>query len=140
MNEIANIKYDTKVVCNFEFGSISTTQSKNTYNEIFESTLNPTELLTLLEIKSGVKINDKTLIILDEIQYCKKALTAMKYFYEQMPNISIIAAGSLLGDIFCGNEDYSYPIGKITEICVYPLSFSEFLSTCNAPLLKKLKE
>jgi predicted AAA+ superfamily ATPase len=122
MNEIANIYFDDKIICNFELS-----ENNNSYNSIFEKNSDPNEILKLIEIKSGNKITEKTILIFDEIQYCKKVLTTMKYFYEMKPEIPIIAAGSLLGDIFCDNIEYSYPVGKIKEINIYPLNFNEFI-------------
>lgn len=60
----------------------------------------------------------------------KRALTSLKYFYEQAPEYHIIAAGSLLG-IAINREKYSFPVGKVQMINMYPLSFKEFLIAVN---------
>ena len=82
---------------------------------------------------SGVEIQrGKTLIILDEVQEVPLALTSLKYFCENAPEYYIAVAGSLLGiDL---HEGTGFPVGKVDEINLYPLSFEEF---CNA-LGKKL--
>jgi len=71
-------------------------------------------------------IPEKTLIIFDEIQACEKALTSLKYFCEQAPEYHIIAAGSLLG-VAINRENYSFPVGKVDEMTMFPMDFEEFL-------------
>ena len=74
----------------------------------------------------GFKVTpEDTLIILDEIQEIPKALTSLKYFYEQCPEYYIICAGSLLGIAL--HSGTSFPVGKVNFLNLYPLSFSEFL-------------
>lgn len=67
----------------------------------------------------------KTLVILDEIQACPKAITALKYFCENAPEYAVAAAGSLLG--LSAHEGSGFPVGKVNILNLYPLSFSEFL-------------
>ena len=71
-------------------------------------------------------IPGKTLIFFDEIQANERALTSLKYFYEDAPEYHIIAAGSLLG-IAINRDKYSFPVGKVQMINMYPISFKEFL-------------
>lgn len=71
-------------------------------------------------------IPGKTLIIFDEIQACPEALTALKYFYETMPELHIVCAGSLLGVALKRNK-ISFPVGKVDRLNMYPMSFKEFL-------------
>ncbi|MCD4848186.1 MAG: AAA family ATPase [Candidatus Aegiribacteria sp.] len=88
--------------------------------------LNPKSLLSELEFVSGKTIDiNSELLILDEIQACPKALTALKYFCELMPGVFIAAAGSLIG-VHLSQE--SFPVGKIDMVNVDPLDFREFLS------------
>ncbi len=94
---------------------------------IFERDLNPERILRELSAKSGQSILKKdTLIILDEIQACERALTSLKYFCENEPDYHIIAAGSLLG-VALNREKYSFPVGKVDMMTLYPLDFEEFL-------------
>jgi len=65
-----------------------------------------------------------TLLFLDEIQACPKALTAMRYLYEEVPELHIIAAGSLLDFAL---EEFSFPVGRVQFLEMYPMCFSEFL-------------
>lgn len=71
-------------------------------------------------------IPGKTLLIFDEIQACPEALTALKYFYETMPELHIVCAGSLLG-VALKRNNISFPVGKVDRLNMYPMSFREFL-------------
>ena len=78
-------------------------------------------------VKRGKKIiPGKTLLILDEIQTCSRALTSLKYFCENMPELHVIAAGSLLG-VAISKENTSFPVGKVNRLRMYPMSFDEFV-------------
>lgn len=68
----------------------------------------------------------KTLVVFDEIQDCSRAIQSLKYFYEEMPELHIIAAGSLLG-VALKAEGISFPVGKVDRIDMYPMSFEEFV-------------
>jgi predicted AAA+ superfamily ATPase len=68
----------------------------------------------------------KTLVIFDEIQDCPRAIQSLKYFCENMPELHIIAAGSLLG-VALRKEGISFPVGKVDRIEMYPMSFEEFV-------------
>ncbi|MDR2148495.1 MAG: AAA family ATPase [Tannerella sp.] len=70
-------------------------------------------------------VADETLLFLDEVQSCTDAIAALRYFYEQMPELHVIAAGSLLE--FALEEIPSFGVGRIDSIFLYPFSFSEFL-------------
>lgn len=68
----------------------------------------------------------KTLLIIDEIQFNPKAITALKYFYEDLPQLAVVGAGSLL-DVSIREEGPSFPVGKVERMQMYPMSFKEFL-------------
>lgn len=68
----------------------------------------------------------ETLVIFDEIQECPKAITALKYFCENMPLLHIVCAGSLLG-VAIKRDNISFPVGKVDRLQMYPMSFLEFL-------------
>ena len=88
---------------------------------------NPHAIIQQLALISGNKIDpQRTLLIFDEIQECKPALNALKYFYEQMPELAIVAAGSLLGVSMAAGD--SFPVGKVDHMTLYPLTFKEYLS------------
>lgn len=72
-------------------------------------------------------IPGKTLLFFDEIQACPKAITALRYFHEEMPDLHVIAAGSLL-DFALREFKHSMPVGRIEYLYLNPLTFQEFLS------------
>ena len=97
----------------------------------FEGNKEPEKILERISLLYGkVILEEKTLIILDEIQECKDALIALKYFAEEKPRVHIIGAGSLLG-LSIGN-DRSFPVGKVEFLQMFPLSFEEYLESADA--------
>ena len=98
----------------------------NDARRVFQQGGSARQLIMRLSALSGVDITDgDTLLILDEIQDCPEALTALKYFCEETPQIHIAVAGSLLGISMHNNA--SFPVGKVDVLRLYPLNFSEFL-------------
>lgn len=94
-------------------------------SRIFDSNLDPKRILSEIELFLSHKIDRKNdLVIFDEIQVCPKALTSLKYFQEEMPELALASAGSLLG-IHLG--PVSFPVGKVDTLTLYPMSFTEFL-------------
>lgn len=93
----------------------------------FNENISPERLIRYLESSAGERIvPGETLIILDEIQSCERALTSLKYFCEEAPEFHIAAAGSLLG-VAINRQHYSFPVGKVETITLYPLDFEEYL-------------
>ena len=93
----------------------------------FDENLIPATIVQYLESAHSQRIiPEKTLIIFDEIQACESALTSLKYFCEQTPEYYIVAAGSLLG-VAINRQKYSFPVGKVDEITLFPMDFEEFL-------------
>lgn len=104
---------------------------------VFEMDYDIPRIVSALKIESGKKIDpEKTLLIFDEIQEVPKALTALKYFYENAPEYAIVAAGSLLGVAM--HEGTSFPVGKVDFLNLYPLNFEEFLMACGEDGLVEL--
>lgn len=94
--------------------------------EIFDVDYDTERLIMDIGLATKTKINaENTLIIFDEIQECPRALTSLKYFRENAPQYDIIVAGSLLG-VAC-HEGTGFPVGKVSFMNLYPLSFEEFL-------------
>lgn len=106
----------------------------------FFQTNNVEQIVQNLEIYFGKKIiTSDTLLFLDEIQTCPKAIGTLRYFYEKKPNLHIIAAGSLL-DHTLNDLQYSMPVGRVEFAYMYPLCFYEFLIAINEkPLVDFLK-
>ena len=93
--------------------------------KIFEEELVPSKILEKLSFYLGAEISkDNDILIFDEVQNVPKALTSLKYFHEEMPELAICAAGSLLG--LCLPEE-SFPVGKVEFMNMFPMSFEEFL-------------
>lgn len=93
----------------------------------FADNISPEQLIRYLETAGGEKIiPGETLIFLDEIQSCERALTSLKYFCEETPEFHVAAAGSLLG-VAINRQQYSFPVGKVETITLYPLDFEEYL-------------
>ena len=92
---------------------------------IFEQDLDPKRIMRDLALISGKKLTPgKTLLFLDEIQSVPSALNALRYFYENSPELHIIAAGSLLDFAI---EEVGIPVGRVESLYLYPMSFFEFL-------------
>ncbi len=106
----------------------------------FEGSLDPKALCEKLTAYSNIPlIPGKSLLFFDEIQACPDALRSLRFFYEKMPGLHVVAAGSLLE--FVLSEIPSFGVGRITSLYVYPLSFYEFLwATGNDALYELLKE
>lgn len=97
----------------------------------FADDISPDRLIRFLETTVQAEIiPGKTLVIFDEIQSCERALTSLKYFAEQAPQYHIAAAGSLLG-VAINRKQYSFPVGKVESLTLYPLDFEEFLWALN---------
>ncbi len=84
-------------------------------------------ILNNLEIFFDTKITPgKTLIFFDELQTCPKAIEKLRYFYEDHPDLHLIAAGSLL-NLTLNEFKYSMPVGRVEFAYLYPMNFFEFL-------------
>ena len=123
--------YDNTVYLNFE-------ENEN-LKGIFEYDFIADRILK--EIQATVKeqmIPHKTLLIFDEIQECPRAITSLKYFCENKPEIHLICAGSLLG-VAIRRENISFPVGKVNRLQMYPMNFREFADASgNDALLETL--
>ena len=109
------------------------------YAKLFEQNLTPEEICQQLSLLTNTPIVEgETLLFLDEIQSCLPAIASIRYFYERIPNLHVIAAGSLLE--FALAELPSFGVGRVRSLFVYPLSFAEFLSAQGQNELRKLVE
>ena len=124
--------YDHLAVFNFD--------RKRELIEIFEKTKDPERIIHELSYFTNVPLHpEKTLLFFDEIQECKEALNSLKYFCEDAPEYHIIAAGSLLG-VAINEGNYSFPVGKVNFLQMYPVSFKEYLRAADARLFEQLCE
>jgi len=100
-------------------------ERNKTVHAVFEKDLNPRRMVEELEIYTAQSIiPGKTLLFFDEIQACEKALMMLRYIYEEIPEMHVVAAGSLLE--FAMNS-ISFPVGRVTFIWMRPMTFREFL-------------
>lgn len=105
--------------------------------KLFEGSLSPKDLLPFIQAEAGVPIDPKdTLIIFDEIQAVPNAITSLKFFNEEAPEYSIIAAGSTLGVTL--HNSGSFPVGKVDFMTLYPMTFLEFLNASGEEQLVNL--
>ena len=126
LKDFGNRYYDTVAYFNFE--------ETDSLISVFEKDYDTKRIILELELFLGKSIKPgTTLIILDEIQECGRALTAMKYFCENAPEYHIVCAGSLLGIAL--HKQLSFPVGKVDFLTLYPMSFSEFLRACGSETL-----
>jgi predicted AAA+ superfamily ATPase len=130
MLEFGKKAYNKVAYFNFE--------SDKELSPLFKKGFNTVELLSGFSIVSGFKIEEDCLIIFDEVQECPEAISSLKYFQEQMPKLSIIAAGSLLGIAI--HQGLSFPVGKVEFLTLYPLNFNEFLKALGEEQLLELLE
>lgn len=127
MKEFGRRYYENTVYFNFD--------EEEDLKSFFARTKDPKRLLDLLSLLHGEPIREgKTLLIFDEIQECPDALNSLKYFREQAGGVHIMAAGSLLGTYLA--EPYSYPVGQVDILHLYPLTFREFLGAVDENISK----
>ena len=111
-------------------------ETNDIVSKLIDKDITPSYIIKNLEIVFNKKIDkDNTLIFFDEIQKNTRALTSLKYFCEDASEYYVIGAGSLLG-VHINKKDFSFPVGKVDFLNIYPLSFEEFLINTNNSLLK----
>lgn len=108
---------------------------------IFENDLDPIRIVRAIEELTQISIiAGETLLFFDEIQACPRAIMALRYFKEEMEELHVIGAGSLL-EFSIQGKDFSFPVGRIEFRYMHPLSFREFLLAANETVsLKRLQE
>ncbi len=129
MREFAQKEFPNVVFLRFDKDSL--------LNDIFSRDFDVERIIRDLETRYQTRIeSENTILLFDEIQTCKAALTSLKYFCEDRPDLAIIAAGSLLGLEYRGNERHEasegvestgFPVGKVNLMPICPMSFTEFL-------------
>jgi predicted AAA+ superfamily ATPase len=126
VNQFGKNEYKDFIYLNFE--------QQSALNSLFSEDLSPQKIIHNISLFLGRKIIPAdTLLFFDEIQAAPKALTSLKYFFEQLPEFHVIAAGSLLG-VSVGKEN-SFPVGKVNFMTLYPMSFIEYLTAFEEELL-----
>lgn len=122
-------QFDSFVEINFERDNL-----KYSVNEVFERTSDPKRICDDLSTIYGKPIiAGQTLLFLDEIQDCIPAISSLRYFYEEYPELHVIAAGSLLE--FALQELPSFGVGRIRSMFLYPFSYDEYLRATGSVML-----
>ncbi|GHU95398.1 ATPase [Bacteroidia bacterium] len=127
VNEFGKQEYENLVYINLDTNPEVTA--------IFEGDISPATLISKLEMHTQERIRaGKTLLFIDEIQASERALLSLKYFCEDAPQYHVVAAGSLLG-VAVNREKYSFPVGKVDELYLFPFDFEEFMWAMDKNLL-----
>ncbi|MBC2705891.1 AAA family ATPase [Desulfobacula sp.] len=96
------------------------------HKRFFKESLSFKERISAIFLAHSTSVNDKnTLLFIDEIQASKEAVATLRYFYEFIPHVYVIAAGSLLETVI--NTKISFPVGRVEYLMIHPCSFKEFL-------------
>jgi len=131
ITEFGKREFENFVTINFE--------QQPEYKNCF-STLVPKEIISTISVLNMSDIiPGKTLLFLDEIQECPRAITALRYFHEQMPELHVIGAGSLL-DFVLSEENSRMPVGRVQYLYMKPLSFLEFLDAAGENRAREIIE
>ena len=103
------------------------------YATIFDRDFDVSRICSEIEVLTGKRLVPKeTLLVFDEVQHAPGAIMSLRYFYEEMPDLHVIAAGSLLEFVF---SQISVPVGRVQFLFMYPMNFYEFLLACDLPEL-----
>lgn len=113
------------------------------------STANAGKIIEFISLQKSKAINAKTLLIFDEVQECPNIISALKYFCQDFREIPVIATGSMVRiklqrevhkQGLNNNSQFLFPVGKINQISIYPLTFEEFILNSNKLLYQKIKK
>jgi len=113
------------------------------------NTANAGKIIEYISLLKGKQITEQTLLIFDEVQECPNIVSALKYFCQDFPNIPVIATGSMVRIKIqrethkrgaSDNNKFLFPVGKINQITIYPMSFDEFLVNSNPVLYKAIQK
>ncbi|MBR2681870.1 MAG: AAA family ATPase, partial [Atopobiaceae bacterium] len=123
--------------CHFESVAYVSLDNDALARSYFDSDFDIARIITSLSLELNMDIEpEKTLIVLDEVQACPKAITSLKYFCENASEYAVAAAGSLLG--ISATEGTGFPVGKVNMLDLHPLSFDEFLEATGNGRFAKL--
>lgn len=117
--------------------------------EFCSKTANAEKIIEYISLRKGKQISEKTLLIFDEVQECPNIISSLKYFCQDFREIPVIATGSMVriklqrethkrgsGE----NGKFLFPVGKINQITIYPMTFDEFLMNSNRMLYDAVKK
>ncbi len=109
----------------------------------FASTCDPSKYLKYIEARFNKKVSPECPLILDEIQECPMAIVSLKYFCQDHRDLPVIATGSLVRvaiNRMKKKEEFSFPVGKVNVMNMYPMTFEEYLLNTNPALLGIIRE
>jgi len=131
LKEFGRQEFNRLAYCNFE--------EEPLLEDLFRNSLKPSDIIPKLSIHTRTDIiPGETLLLLDEIQLSNNALNSLKYFCEEMPELHVAAAGSLIGLKL--SKPRSFPVGKVTLMDIFPMTFLEFLDAVGESRLRALLE
>ena len=117
--------------------------------EFCSQTANAEKIIEYISLRKGKKITEKTLLIFDEVQECLNLVSALKYFCQDFPEIPVIATGSMVRIKLqrethkrgvSEDKKFLFPVGKINQMTIYPMTFDEFLLNSNRVLYDTIQE
>ena len=117
--------------------------------EFCSKTANAEKIIEYISLRKGKQINEKTLLIFDEVQECPNIISSLKYFCQDFREIPVIATGSMVRIKLQRethkrgsreNDKFLFPVGKINQITIYPMTFDEFLMNSNKMLYEAIKK
>jgi uncharacterized protein len=99
--------------------------------DLFKEMIPIKQLIQIIQLKENIKITEgTTLLFIDEIQQSSIAMNQLRYFYEETPELHVVAAGSLL-EVKMKKEGFSFPVGRVEYCYMYPVTFDEYLNATN---------
>nr|WP_302140410.1 AAA family ATPase [uncultured Schaedlerella sp.] len=116
--------------------------------EFCSKTANAEKIIEYVSLFKGKKITDQTLLIFDEVQECPNIVSALKYFCQDFRQIPVIVTGSMVRIKIqrethkrgvADNGKFLFPVGKVNQITVYPMTYDEFLTNSNKVLYEVVK-
>ena len=121
-------------------------RSENIIRDFCSTTVNASEIMNFISVAKNKPINSSTLLIFDEIQECPSIITSLKYFHQDYPQIPVIATGSMVRIKLkriekkrgVKEDSFLFPIGKINQLTLYPMTFEEFLINHNESLYQTI--
>ena len=117
--------------------------------EFCSKTANAEKIIEYISLRKGKQINENTLLIFDEVQECPNIISSLKYFCQDFREIPVIATGSMVRIKLQRethkrgskeNDKFLFPVGKINQITIYPMTFDEFLMNSNEMLYHTIKK
>ncbi len=117
--------------------------------EFCSETANAEKIIEYISLRKGKQINEKTLLIFDEVQECPNVISSLKYFCQDFREIPVIATGSMVRIKLQRethkrgsgkNDKFLFPVGKINQLTIYPMTFDEFLMNSNKMLYDAVKK